>query len=103
MPKAIILTVALPKVRPAVRIAANSMPACVPELRDRCVFVESFGKPNSVDVNASALRQCARWVLLLEDSAQRGRDSFRAPHGESAERVSSTSAGGLSIYGLAGR
>jgi putative hemolysin len=62
LPEAIILTVALPKVRPDVRVVANSMLACVPELRGRCIFVENFGKRNSVDVNASALRQCARWL-----------------------------------------
>lgn len=62
LPEAIILTVALPKARPDLRIVANSMLACVPELRERCIFVENFGKRDSVDVNASALRQCARWL-----------------------------------------
>jgi len=34
-------------IRPDARILANSLLASVPELRDRCIFVDPFGTPGN--------------------------------------------------------
>jgi putative hemolysin len=57
-----ILAAELPKVRPDIRILTNSLLAPVPELRERCIFVDPFGSAESVPANASALRQCCNWL-----------------------------------------
>jgi putative hemolysin len=57
-----ILAAELPKVRPDVRILTNSLLSSLPELRERCIFVDPFGSPESVPANAGALRQCCSWV-----------------------------------------
>jgi putative hemolysin len=50
------------KARPDCRLLANSVLAGVPELRDRCIFVNPFGRADSVAANAAALRECMRWL-----------------------------------------
>src|SRR5215469_18393118 len=59
---AVVLAVALPRARPDLRIIANSMLSDVPELKDRCIFVDNFGRADSVAGNSSALRDCLRWL-----------------------------------------
>lgn len=59
---AIILTVALPKARPDLRIVANSKLRSFPEFRGRCIFVDNFGRPDAAKSNAAALRECIRWL-----------------------------------------
>jgi putative hemolysin len=52
----------LPKIRPDVRILANSILAAIPELRERCIFIDPFGRSSSIEANASALRGCLKWL-----------------------------------------
>ena len=59
---AAILTATLPQVRADLRIVANSMLRNVPELRERCIFVDNFGHSESVSANSLALRECLRWL-----------------------------------------
>jgi putative hemolysin len=57
-----ILAVLLPKVRSDVRFLANSLLESVPELRDRCIFVDPFGSTEAIPGNAGALRDCCGWL-----------------------------------------
>jgi putative hemolysin len=52
-----ILAVLLTRVRPDVKILTNLMLADVPELRQRCIFVDAFPADRSVGANRRALRQ----------------------------------------------
>lgn len=54
--------VVLSRVRPDVRILANSFLAGVPELRDRCIFIDPFGHRDAIPANARALRECLAWL-----------------------------------------
>ena len=60
--EAAILATLLPRVRTDVRILANSVLASVPELHERCIFVDPYGNRQSVPGNASALKDCLRWL-----------------------------------------
>jgi len=57
-----ILAEVLPGVRPDIRILANSLLASVPELRDKCIFIDPFGHKRITAANASALRECLSWL-----------------------------------------
>ena len=57
-----ILAVVLPKIRPDVRILTNSLLAGLPELAERCIFIDPFGRKGSVAANAAALRECFAWI-----------------------------------------
>jgi len=57
-----ILAHMLPRTRPDIRILANSILAGIPELRDKCIFIDPFGHSSSVKTNASALRACLEWL-----------------------------------------
>jgi len=57
-----ILAAMLPKIRPDARILANSLLAEIPELRERCIFIDPFGRKESVGGNAGALRECYSWL-----------------------------------------
>ena len=57
-----ILQDALARVRPDVRILANSMLSSIAEVRDNCIFVDPFGRRNSTNGNASGLKECASWL-----------------------------------------
>src|SRR5215467_13132763 len=59
---AVILAVALPQVRPDLRIVANSMLRDLPMLQGRCIFVDNFGRSESVASNSMAVRDCIRWM-----------------------------------------
>ncbi len=54
--------VLLPQVRPDVKILANSFLECIPELRERCIFIDPFGHRDAVPGNARALRECLAWL-----------------------------------------
>ena len=56
----IVLTIVLPKVRPDLRIVANSMLAGFREPSEHCIFVDNFGRPDMVNTNSSSLRECVR-------------------------------------------
>jgi putative hemolysin len=75
--EAIILASELPKVRPDMKIVANSMLSGVAELRNRCIFVDPFGRRGSVGANATALRECLSWL-------KRGHALLAFPAGEVA-------------------
>jgi putative hemolysin len=57
-----ILATALPKIRPDVKILANSLLSSVPELREKCIFIDPFGQHESIPGNARALRECFAWL-----------------------------------------
>lgn len=57
-----ILAVVLPRIRPNVRILSNSLLAGIPELAERCIFIDPFGRKGSVGGNAAALRECLDWM-----------------------------------------
>ena len=57
-----ILAAVLPRVRPDVRILTNSLLAGIPELCERCIFIDPFGHKNSAAGNAAALRDCLAWM-----------------------------------------
>ncbi len=57
-----ILAVVLPKIRPDVRILANSLLAGIPELAERCIFIDPFGRKGTIGGNAAALRECRAWM-----------------------------------------
>jgi putative hemolysin len=59
---AVILAVALPQVRPDLRIVANSMLRDLPMLQGRCIFVDNFGRSGSATANSMAVRDCIRWM-----------------------------------------
>ena len=52
----------LPKLRPDVRILANSLLSGFPELRERCIFIDPFGRSSAMPANAAALRECLQWL-----------------------------------------
>ena len=52
----------LPRLRPDVRILANSVLAAIPELRDLCIFADPSGARGAVAANASALKECLGWL-----------------------------------------
>jgi putative hemolysin len=58
----VILAVLLPKVRPDVKILANSVLAVLPELRGRCIFVDPFGRRDAIRGNVKALKESLAWV-----------------------------------------
>jgi putative hemolysin len=58
----VLLSVLLPRVRPDVKILANSILAEGPELRERCIFIDPFGCKDSIPGNARALRECLAWL-----------------------------------------
>jgi putative hemolysin len=57
-----ILAHVFPRIRPDVRILANSILAAVPELREKCIFIDPFGRPDLAAANAGALRECLAWL-----------------------------------------
>jgi putative hemolysin len=52
----------LPQVRPDVKILANSFLEGLPELRERCIFIDPYGHADAVPGNARALRECLAWL-----------------------------------------
>ena len=57
-----ILAHVLPRIRPDVRILANSMLSAIPELREKCIFIDPFGGADLATANARALRECLAWL-----------------------------------------
>ena len=60
--EAAVLAAILPRIRPDARILANSLLAGVPELKDRCFFVDPFGRKESIVVNRRAVKAALEWV-----------------------------------------
>jgi putative hemolysin len=58
----IALAVLLLRVRPDVKILANSVLEGIPELRDHCIFVDPFHTPSSADKNMKPLKQALAWL-----------------------------------------
>jgi len=58
----IILAALLQRVRPDVRLMANYLLGCMPEMHEACIFVDPFGGPAAADRNRGALRAAMRWV-----------------------------------------
>ena len=59
----VILASLIRRVRPDVKLLANEMLACIPELRDSFFFVDVFGEDGGTKRrNAAALRQAMAWV-----------------------------------------
>ncbi len=57
-----ILGALLQRVRPDVKIVTNHLLAGIPELHEHCIFVDPFGKPESIARNRVALRKAIRWL-----------------------------------------
>jgi putative hemolysin len=57
-----IMASVLPKLRPDVRILANSLLSVLPELRQLCIFIDPFGRHSAMPGNAAALRECLHWL-----------------------------------------
>jgi len=56
------LAVLLSRVRPDVKILANSLLEGIPELHERCIFVDPFNTPSSADKNLKPLKQAMEWL-----------------------------------------
>ncbi len=56
------LTVLLSRVRPDVKILANSLLRGIPELHEHCIFVDPFHASSSVDKNVKPLKQALEWL-----------------------------------------
>lgn len=57
-----VLGALLPRLRPDVRILANSMLARVPEVRDLLILVDPFGTPDAARRNQRGLREAIEWL-----------------------------------------
>lgn len=57
-----LLATILRRLRPDVRILANSVLAALPELRDLFIFADPFGRRSAIAANASALKECLQWL-----------------------------------------
>ncbi len=60
----VILGAMLRRLRPDVKILANSLISRVPEMREMCIFVDPFERGASVRRNLSPLREAISWVRL---------------------------------------
>jgi putative hemolysin len=58
----IILASLLKSLRSDVKIMANYLLRCFPELHDICIFVDPFGRNNAVKTNIKPLREAIRWL-----------------------------------------
>ena len=56
------LGVLLSRVRPDVKILANSLLESIPELHEHCIFVDPFRAASAGDKNASALESAVEWL-----------------------------------------
>ena len=56
------LAVLLSRVRPDVRLLANSLLAGIPELHKHCIFVDPFQTQSSADKNLRPLKQAIDWL-----------------------------------------
>ncbi len=52
----------LPRVRPDVKVLANSMLLAVPELRDKIIPVDPFGGADATASNVKGIREALRWL-----------------------------------------
>ncbi len=59
----LILTALLQRVRPDVKLLANYLLRCMPELHETAFFVDPFGGRAAAARNQSAIRSAVRWVL----------------------------------------
>jgi putative hemolysin len=53
----------LPRIRPDVKVLANSMLLAVPELRDKIIPVDPFGSSEATAANVKGMREALRWLL----------------------------------------
>ncbi len=56
------LAVLLSRVRPDVKILANSLLQGIPELHEHCIFVDPFHTSSSADKNLQPLKQAMEWL-----------------------------------------
>src|SRR5271155_84942 len=56
------LAVLLSRVRSDVKVLTNSLLEGIPELQDRCIFVDPFHTASSVDRNIKPLKQAVEWL-----------------------------------------
>lgn len=57
-----VLAVLLSRIRPDVRVLANSLLAGIPELHQHCIFVDPFHTTSSADKNLKSLKQAIDWL-----------------------------------------
>ena len=58
----VVLSVLLSRVRPDVKVLANSLLAGIPGLEPHCFFVDPFNAPNSADKNLKSLKLAIEWL-----------------------------------------
>jgi putative hemolysin len=58
----VILGALLERVRPDVKIMTNVLLAGIPELQERCIFVDPFGERGSAALNRRAMKQALAWL-----------------------------------------
>jgi putative hemolysin len=58
----IILAAILRSKRPDVKIMANHLLKCIPEMRELLIFVDPFGKKDALRGNVKPLKEAIRWV-----------------------------------------
>lgn len=52
----------LPRIRPDVKVLANSMLLAVPELKDKIIPVDPFGGTDATTANVKGMREALRWL-----------------------------------------
>ena len=57
-----LLTVLLTRVRPDVKVLANSLLGDIPELQRHCIFVDAFDTDHSGETNRKAVREALAWL-----------------------------------------
>lgn len=58
----LLLAALLRRIRPDVRLLANYLLRCIPEMHDVCFFVDPFGGPDAARRNVAALKSAIGWV-----------------------------------------
>lgn len=60
--EALILQSLLCEIRPDVKLLANYLLSCIPDMRDSCFFVDPFDRPDSGRRNLASMRAAIHWV-----------------------------------------
>ncbi len=58
----LILAALLKRIRPDVKLLANSLLHCIPEMRDLFLFVDPFGGSTAASRNVGSMREAIRWL-----------------------------------------
>ena len=104
------LAVLLSRVRPDVKILANSLLECIPKLHEHCIFMDPFHSKSPVDRNGKALKQAMEWLRqggalavspggeTSQWSGRRAQTTDSAGNTLAARLVRATGASALPVY-----